>query len=263
MLSPLLLLPHLSVYFYRSSSTLSPFISLQRSLSYYSQHVSSFFVPSFPFAFSQTCFSSSFFFTLLISPSSVHSAAFEIWHFGPKLSGCIVSSSSFPPPTFLFSVSVNCVVHTWIFVLSIFIMWYFSFYITKWSLSFFSLLSVLFSLSSHWHTLLLVFLFWHVLPSLSLLSGHTHTHSGGEVERLVLACHLSSALTLALITASPLANAASLGLRSMCSRHKRRREFALGNASLSHYGIRKSVWCERQFTPAAKRSFCFSLSLSL
>lgn len=97
----------------------------------------------------------------------------------------------------------------------------------------------------------------------SLSSVRTHTHSGGEVERLVLACHLSSALTLALITASPLANAASLGLRSMCSRHKRRREFALGNTSLSHYGIRKSVWCERQFTPAAKRSFCFSLSLSL
>ncbi|KAK2904561.1 hypothetical protein Q8A73_011218 [Channa argus] len=68
-----------------------------------------------------------------------------------------------------------------------------------------------------------------------------HTHSGGEVERLVLACHLSPALTLALITASPLANAASLGLRSMCSRHKRRREFALGNASPSHYGIRKSL----------------------
>lgn len=96
-----------------------------------------------------------------------------------------------------------------------------------------------------------------------LSSVRTHTHIGGEVGRLVLACHLSSALTLALITASPLANAASLGLRSMCSRHKRRREFALGNASPSHYGIRKSVWCERQFTPAAKRSFCFSLSLSL
>lgn len=88
-----------------------------------------------------------------------------------------------------------------------------------------------------------------------------HTHSRGEVERLVLACHLSSALTLALITASPLANAASLGRRSMCSRHKRRREFAPGNGNSSHYGIRKSVWCERQFTPAAKRSFCFSLAL--
>lgn len=99
--------------------------------------------------------------------------------------------------------------------------------------------------------------------SLLTRSVRTHTHIGGEVGRLVLTCHLSSALTLALITASPLANAASLGLRSMCSRHKRRREFALGNVSPSHYGIRKSVWCERQFTPTAKRSFCFSLSLSL
>lgn len=93
------------------------------------------------------------------------------------------------------------------------------------------------------------------LPSLS--------HGGGEAERLVLACHLSSPLTLALITASLLANAASLARRSVCSRHKRRREFAPGNMSSSHYGIRKSVWCDRQFTPAAKRSFCFSLSLSL
>lgn len=91
------------------------------------------------------------------------------------------------------------------------------------------------------------------LPSLS--------HGGGEAERLVLACHLSSALTLALITASLLANAASLARRSVCSRHKRRREFAPGNVSSSHYGIRKSVWCDRQFTPVAKRSFCFSLSL--
>lgn len=126
------------------------------------------------------------------------------------------------------------------------------------------------SSSSSTHTfevssVFLVSLFWHILPPLSLLSGHTHTqtHSGGEVERLVLACHLSSALTLALITASPLANAASLGRRSMCSRHKRSREFAPGNTSSSHYGIRKSVWCDRQFTPAAKRSFCFSLSLPL
>lgn len=103
------------------------------------------------------------------------------------------------------------------------------------------------------------FSLWHISPSLS--SVRTHTHSRGEVERLVLACHLSSALTLALITASPLANAASLGRRSMCSRHKRRREFAPGNGNSSHYGIRKSVWCERQFTPAAKRSFCFSLAL--
>lgn len=40
MLSPLSLLPHLSFYFYRSSSTLSPFISLQRSLfSFHSQHI--------------------------------------------------------------------------------------------------------------------------------------------------------------------------------------------------------------------------------
>lgn len=92
----------------------------------------------------------------------------------------------------------------------------------------------------------------------SLSSVRTHTHSRGEVERLVLACHLSSALTLALITAPPLANAASLGRWSMCSRHKRRREFAPGNMSSSHNGIRKSVWCDRQFTPAAKRSFCFS-----
>lgn len=99
------------------------------------------------------------------------------------------------------------------------------------------------------------------LPSLFCQDTHTHTQSGGEVERLVLACHLSSALTLALITAPPLANAASLGRRSMCSRHKRRREFAPGNVSSSHYGIRKSVWCDRQFTPAAKRSFCFSPSL--
>lgn len=99
------------------------------------------------------------------------------------------------------------------------------------------------------------------LPSLFCQDTHTQTHSGGEVERLVLACHLSSALTLALITASPLANAASLGRRSMCSRHKRRREFAPGNMSSSHYGIRKSVWCDRQFTPVAKRSFCFSPSL--
>lgn len=105
----------------------------------------------------------------------------------------------------------------------------------------------------------------HFAFSLFSVRTHTraHTHSGGEVERLVLACHLSSTLTLALITASPLANAASLGRRSMCSRHKRSREFAPGNASSSHYGIRKSVWCERQFTPATKRSFCFSLSLSL
>ena len=61
-------------------------------------------------------------------------------------------------------------------------------------------------------------------PSLLCQDTHTHTHGGGEVGRLVLACHLSSALTLALITASPLANAASLGRRSMCSRHKHGRE---------------------------------------
>lgn len=40
------------------------------------------------------------------------------------------------------------------------------------------------------------------------------------METLVLAFHLSSALTLALITASRLLNGASLGSRSMCSRHK-------------------------------------------
>lgn len=110
-------------------------------------------------------------------------------------------------------------------------------------------------------------LYPHIISCLSSLRSDTFcllsifcqdTHSRGEVERLVLACHLSSALTLALITAPPLANAASLGRRSMCSRHKRRREFTPGNVSSSHNGIRKSVWCDRQFTPADKRSFCFS-----
>lgn len=106
-------------------------------------------------------------------------------------------------------------------------------------------------------------------PVFALLCRDAHTHpcmlagSRGEVERPVLACHLSSALTLALITAAPLANAPSLGCWSMCGRRKRRREFAPGNANSSHYGIRKSVWCDRQFTPAAKRSFCFSPSAVL
>lgn len=77
---------------------------------------------------------------------------------------------------------------------------------------------------------------------------------------LVLAFHLSSALTLALITASRLLNGASLGCRSMCSRHKCR-DFAPGNTSRSHYGTRKSVWCDKRFTPVAKRSFCFFFSL--
>lgn len=42
-----------------------------------------------------------------------------------------------------------------------------------------------------------------------------------EGKRLVFACHLSSSLTLGLITASPLANAPSLGTGSMCNLHKR------------------------------------------
>lgn len=55
---------------------------------------------------------------------------------------------------------------------------------------------------------------------------------------LVLAFHLSSALTLALITASRLLNGASLGRRSMCSRHKCR-DVAPGNGSWSHSGMRE------------------------
>lgn len=81
-----------------------------------------------------------------------------------------------------------------------------------------------------------------------------------EGKRLVFACHLSSSLTLGLITASPLANAPSLGTGSMCNLHKRW-EICTKNASWSHNGIRKSVWCERQFTLTAKRSFCFSFCL--
>lgn len=88
---------------------------------------------------------------------------------------------------------------------------------------------------------------WVVWPAL----GRT-VHWG---ERLAIACHLSPTLMLVLITSSPLANAPSLGTRSMCNRHKRR-EICTKNASWSHNGTRKSVWCERQFTLAAKRSFC-------